>query len=66
MSTICKGRIDIGQVEASQRAMEVLFRQEHTVMGGDRDKEQLTMRGHLDDLERLVNNMVTELKYHRK
>jgi len=24
------------------------------------------MRGHLDDLEKVVNDMVSELKYHRQ
>jgi hypothetical protein len=24
------------------------------------------MRGHLDDLERVINDMVSELKYHRQ
>lgn len=44
----------------------MLLRRENTLLGGDRHKEQLTMRGYLDDLEKVVNDMVSELKYHRQ
>jgi len=42
-----------------------LVRKEHVLLGGDKEKAQFTMRGHMDDLEKVVNDMVTELKYHR-
>lgn len=44
--------------------MTNLLRSAHTIVGGDRNKEQFTMRGHLDSLEEVLNDMVTELKYH--
>ena len=59
-------RINQDQMEASQRAMQMLLRRENTLLGGDRHKEQLTMRGHLDDLEKVCGDMVSELKYHRQ
>lgn len=44
--------------------MAALLRRNHTLIGGDKSKEQFTMRGHLDSLELVLNDMVTELKYH--
>jgi hypothetical protein len=41
-----------------------LLKKNNTLIGGDKNKEQFTMRGHLDSLELCLNDMVTELKYH--
>lgn len=43
-----------------------MVRKEHVLLGGDKEKAQFTMRGHMDDLEKVINDMVTELKYHRQ
>lgn len=46
--------------------MNALLKKNHTLIGGDKTKEQFTMRGHLDSLELVLNDMVTELKYHQQ
>ncbi len=56
--------IDKSILEQSSDAMTALLRRNHTLIGGDKSKEQFTMRGHLDSLELVLNDMVTELKYH--
>ena len=57
-------KIDQEQLEASQRAMNCLLRKERTLLGGDKHKDQFTMRGHLDDLEKIMNEMTSEYSYH--
>jgi uncharacterized protein YfeS len=52
-------------LDSSLEALNLLVRKEHVLLGGDKSKDQFTMRGHMDDLEKVVNDMVTELKYHR-
>lgn len=52
-------------LDSSLEALNMLVRKEHVLLGGDKSKDQFTMRGHMDDLEKVVNDMVTELKYHR-
>jgi uncharacterized protein YfeS len=52
-------------LDSSLEALNLLVRKEHVLLGGDKDKDQFTMRGHMDDLEKVINDMVTELKYHR-
>lgn len=44
--------------------MQDLLKERSTLIGGDRRKEQFTMRGHLDQLESTLNDMITELSYH--
>jgi hypothetical protein len=44
--------------------LNALLKKNNTLIGGDKNKEQFTMRGHLDSLELVLNDMVTELKYH--
>lgn len=44
--------------------MENLLKKNHTLIGGDKTKDQFTIRGHLEELESVLNNMMTELKYH--
>ena len=56
--------IDKQILEQQSEAMENLLKKNHTLIGGDRKKEQFTMRGHLDSIESVLNDMVTELKYH--
>ena len=61
VSTIDKSILDV-----SSDAMNNLLRKNNTLIGGDKNKEQFTMRGHLDSLEMVLNDMVTELKYHQQ
>ena len=57
--------IDKQLLDQSSDAMNALLKKTHTLIGsGDRTKEQFTMRGHLDSLELVLNDMVTEFKYH--
>ena len=56
--------IDKQLLDQSSDAMNALLKRTHTLIGGDKHKEQFTMRGHLDSLELVLNDMVTELKYH--
>ena len=56
--------IDKSILDNQNQAMTNLLRSAHTIVGGDKHKEQFTMRGHLDSLEQVLNDMVTELKYH--
>lgn len=46
--------------------MNNLIKKQHTLIGGDKTKDQFTMRGYLDSLETVLNDMVTELKYHQQ
>lgn len=43
-----------------------MIKKQFTLIGGDKTKEQFTMRGYLDSLETVLNDMVTELKYHQQ
>ena len=56
--------IDKNILDNNNEGMTNLLRSAHTIVGGDKNKEQFTMRGHLDSLESVLNDMVTELKYH--
>jgi hypothetical protein len=57
--------IDKQLLDQSSDAMNALLKKTHALIGsGDRTKEQFTMRGHLDSLELVLNDMVTEFKYH--
>lgn len=58
--------IDKSILDASSDAMNNLLRKNNTLIGGDKNKEQFTMRGHLDSLEMVLNDMVTELRYHQQ
>ena len=58
--------IDKSILDNHNEAMTNLLRSAHTIVGGDKNKEQFTMRGHLDSLEQVLNDMVTELKYHQQ
>lgn len=58
--------IDKSILDNSSDAMNSLLRKNYTLIGGDKSKEQFTMRGHLDSLETVLNDMVTELKYHQQ
>ena len=58
--------IDPAALDSSAEAMQMLLRSENTLLGGDKSKEQFTMRGHLDEIEKVLNDMVTELRYHRQ
>ena len=46
--------------------MDNLLKRNITLIGGDKSKDQFTMRGYLDSLESVLNDMVTELKYHQQ
>lgn len=56
--------IDRSILDKSTDAMNGLLKKHNTLIGGDRNKEQFTMRGQLDCLESVLNDMITELKYH--
>ena len=56
--------IDKNILDQSSDAMNNLLKRHNTLIGGDKSKEQFTIRGHLDSLEMVLNDMVTELKYH--
>lgn len=56
--------IDKTILDQSSDAMNSLLKKNNTLIGGDKHKEQFTMRGHLDSMELVLNDMVTELKYH--
>jgi hypothetical protein len=58
--------IDKTILDQSSDAMNALLKKTHVLIGGDKNKEQFTMRGHLDSLELCLNDMVTELKYHQQ
>ena len=56
--------IDRQILDQQNEAMNNLIKRQHTLIGGDKTKDQFTMRGYLDSLETVLNDMVTELKYH--
>ena len=56
--------IDKSILDQASDAKNALLNRQHTLIGGDKTKEQFTMRGHLDSMETVLNDMVTELKYH--
>lgn len=56
--------IDKRILEQQSEAMDNLLKKNNTLIGGDKLKEQFTMRGHLDSIESVLNDMVTELRYH--
>ena len=57
-------KIDPQILDHQQDQMNDLLKRNFTLIGGDRRKEQFTMRGHLDNLESIINTMLTELSYH--
>lgn len=58
--------IDKSILEQQADKMDNLLKRNITLIGGDKSKDQFTMRGYLDSLESVLNDMVTELKYHQQ
>ena len=57
-------KIDPQILYQQQEQMNDLLKRHVTLIGADKRKEQFTMRGHLDNLESIINTMLTELSYH--